>query len=210
MKQYPSISAGVIYGLPVYVFDKLDGSNIRCEWSRKRKKFTKFGSRHVLIGEDQPFLGKSIALIKEKYEESLTEIFMKKTEYPEVTCFFEYYSPNSFAGFHAPDDADNHTVTLIDANVYKKGFMFPNEFVKLFATVETAPLLHVGNITVDIEEQIRSSTFLGVTFEGVICKAATAIKRGYPPTTFKIKSRAWREKLKEFCKGDTTLENQLL
>jgi len=135
---------------------------------------------------------------------------MKKTEYPEVTCFFEYYSPNSFAGFHAPDDADNHTVTLIDANVYKKGFMFPNEFVKLFATVETAPLLHVGNITVDIEEQIRSSTFLGVTFEGVICKAATAIKRGYPPTTFKIKSRAWREKLKEFCKGDTTLENQLL
>ena len=76
MKQYPSIDATVRRGILVYAFDKLDGSNIRAEWDRK-KGFTKFGSRNVLIDETESALGASIPLIKQKYEKDLTDIFKK-------------------------------------------------------------------------------------------------------------------------------------
>ncbi len=43
MKTYQSIEHTVSHDIPVIVFDKLDGSNIRAEWNRKQKKFYKFG-----------------------------------------------------------------------------------------------------------------------------------------------------------------------
>jgi hypothetical protein len=45
MKTYPSISRDIV-GQPIYAFDKLDGSNIRAEWSKKNG-FHKFGSRDM-------------------------------------------------------------------------------------------------------------------------------------------------------------------
>lgn len=57
MKQYPSIDGHIVH-LPVIAFDKLDGSNIRCEWNRK-KGLHKFGSRKVLLGADHTVLGES-------------------------------------------------------------------------------------------------------------------------------------------------------
>jgi hypothetical protein len=45
MKEYPSIDRKPRYGVPVYMFEKIDGSNIRVEWSKK-KSFYKYGSRH--------------------------------------------------------------------------------------------------------------------------------------------------------------------
>jgi len=44
MKSYPSIPGKHTNGIPLTVFDKLDGSNIRAEWSKKRG-FYKFGTR---------------------------------------------------------------------------------------------------------------------------------------------------------------------
>jgi hypothetical protein len=207
MKSYPSIPKEILYGTPVYVFDKLDGSNIRAEWSRKHKGFVKFGSKTVLIGEDHPILGKSISTVKNKYEKDLTDIFLKE-QFQEVVCFFEYYGPSSFAGFHNTEE--EQTVTLIDVNVHKKGMLYPNEFVKLFKHVEIPNLLHVGPVGPEIEELIRSGNMHGMTFEGVICKTISPIKKGYPPTMFKIKNRAWIQKVKEFCNGNAELEAQLL
>jgi hypothetical protein len=37
MKEYPSIDREIRFGEPIYAFDKLDGSNIRAEWNKKRK-----------------------------------------------------------------------------------------------------------------------------------------------------------------------------
>lgn len=48
MKQYPSINGQISYEFPVYVWDKLDGSNIRAEWSKKNG-FYKFGTRERLL-----------------------------------------------------------------------------------------------------------------------------------------------------------------
>lgn len=66
MKEYLSIPREIRFGIPAYVFDKLDGSNIRAEWNKK-KGFHKFGSKNRLIGTDQLFLPEAIPIIKSKY-----------------------------------------------------------------------------------------------------------------------------------------------
>jgi hypothetical protein len=43
-----------------------------------------------------------------------------------------------------------------------------------------------------------------MTFEGVVCKGSSTTKAAMP-TMFKIKSKAWLEKLKEYCKGNDKL-----
>ena len=47
MQQYPSIGKGIIQDVDYYIFDKLDGSNIRVEFSLK-KGFDKFRSLFLL------------------------------------------------------------------------------------------------------------------------------------------------------------------
>ena len=207
MKQYPSITSEVSHGLPAYLFPKYDGSYIRAEWSRKHKKFVKFGSKTVLLGEDHPVLGKAISLIREKYEEPLTDIFLEE-RFQEAVCFFEFFGPRSFAGNHDP--TDTHTVVLFDIIVFKKGLLKPSEFLKLLGDrVEVSPSIYYGNITEAVETAIRDGMFPGASSEGVVCKCTESLKNGYPRHAFKIKTSAWYQKLREFCQGNEELENQL-
>jgi hypothetical protein len=113
MKDYISISRDVQYGLPIYAFDKLDGSNVRVEWTRKNG-FCKFGSRNRLIGSDQPFLSEAIDLMKQ-YEADLTRIF-KDQRYESAVAFFEFFGKNTFAGHHIEEP---HDVVLFDVAPYK-------------------------------------------------------------------------------------------
>lgn len=205
MQQYPSINAEVRRGLPVYIFDKLDGSNIRCEWHPK-KGFHKFGSRHVLLDETNKILGPSVNLIRSKYEKDLTDIF-KKEKWEETTCFFEYYGTSSFAGWH--DENEEKIVSLIDIHIFKHGLIKPNDFVKkIVGKVDTATFLHFGNVTKDIENEIREGVFAGMTFEGVICKSVPE-RRFHGQTMFKIKNKAWYEKLHAYCGDDKDMFEKL-
>lgn len=206
MKEYHSILPKVFYGTPIYMFQKFDGSNVRAEWKPK-SGFYKFGSRHVLMDETHPHLGPAVNLIKSKYEKELSDIF-RKERYQEVTCFFEYYGPNSFCGNHVLDEP--HTVTLIDMSIYKQGIISPRDFYKEYSSrVDTAKMIYYGNVTQEIEEQIRSGTFPEQTFEGVVCKAVPSRKQEIP-LMFKIKNRAWIEKLKSLCKDDISLFEKLV
>jgi len=47
-----------------------------------------------------------------------------------------------------------------------------------------------------------------MTFEGVVCKGQKYIYPG-TPLMFKVKNKAWIEKLKIKCDGNITLFNQL-
>lgn len=125
MKTYPTISREIVRQ-PIYAFDKLDGSNIRAEWSRKRG-FYKFGSRGCLVGQDNPLLGKAQSLVETKYADDLNSIF-RRQRWNKAVAFFEYYGPNSFAGVH--EETDDHTVTLIDINYEKRGIMEPPRISK--------------------------------------------------------------------------------
>lgn len=203
MKQYPSITAK-IQPIEAYVFDKIDGSNIRAEWGPK-KGFWKFGSRKRLLGSDQLCISKAENLIKEKYEEDLSRVF-RDQRYSKVVAFFEFSGKNSFAGYHYENDI--HDVTLFDVDVYKKGLTFPQEFLKLYGHLETAKLLYHGKINNEFVDLVRHGNLEGMGLEGVVCK--TFPKNNKPqPIMFKIKTIVWLNKLKEFCKGDENLFNTL-
>jgi hypothetical protein len=207
MEQYFSISREVV-GKPIYAFDKLDGSNIRAEWGRKKGKwgeFWKFGTKTQLLDETNKEFGEAIQLVKNKYEEALTEKF-RKQQWEKTTCFFEFWGPNSFAGTHA---SEPHDVTLFDIKVFKKGFLLPRDYLKLVDGLDVAKLLYFGNPNEDFIRSVQEGTLQGMTFEGVVCKANEFETPGIP-WYFKVKNRAWVSKLKEKCKGNENLFQTLV
>lgn len=201
MKKYPSISKKIDATVEIYAFDKLDGSNIRAEFSQKRG-FYKFGTRKCMIDESHDSFGEAVNLIRSKYESDLAVVF-KKQRWEHVVCFFEYYGPNSFAGFH--EDYDEKTVTLFDVNVYKKGFLAPQDFLKYFGHLDIAKLLYHGNPNPSFIRSVENGELSDMTFEGVVCKAQKKKKI----TMFKVKNRAWLDKLKNRCGEDEKLFTQL-
>jgi len=118
MKSYPSIPRRVNFKLKYIAFDKLDGSNIRAEWTKKNG-FYKFVSRTQLLSEQQTSIYPSIEIIRNKYEGDISAMF-KNMGYERGICFFEYFGPNSFAGNHS-DPIQDMDATLIDVNPLQEG-----------------------------------------------------------------------------------------
>lgn len=204
MKSYPSITKETRKDIYIYAFDKLDGSNIRAEWNPK-KGFYKFGTRTQLIDESSVPFGKAIHLIREKYQEELSKVFIEH-KWESAICFLEYHGPSSFAGSH--NDSEEHTVTLFDVNPYKYGLLEPEQFIKYFGHLDMPKVLYEGYVDTELFDQVKQSTLSGMTFEGVVCKGAND-KKTKQPIMFKIKSQAWLDKLKDHCKGNTELFNRL-
>jgi len=204
MKEYPSIEKVCVKGMPIYAFDKIDGSQIRAEWNRKRK-FSKFGSRRQLIGLEGEGLEEGARLVLSKYERDLHDIFIKE-RYESVICFFEFWGKNSFAGNHQKEE---HDVTLFDIKPYKKGILPPREFLKMTEGLDRARLLYHGNANEQFVEAVKNRILEGMTFEGVVCKAMEMKTYGIP-IMFKIKSNDWIAKLKNYCSGDELLFEKLL
>lgn len=205
MKAYPSITTTIDFSKSYHLFDKLDGSNIRAEWSPKQG-FYKFGSRTQLLTPEQAVLYPSIEAFKEKYSEELASRF-SKAKFERAVCFFEWLGPNSFAGSH-PDSLDVLRPVLIDIAVYKKGIMPPEKFLDFTAGLDVPALLHVGKIPEELFQSVRNRTLPGMTFEGVIGKGEFSQREG-GPIMFKIKSNDWLNKLKTLCNGDEALYNRL-
>jgi hypothetical protein len=204
MKSYPSITKEIRHDIYIYAFDKLDGSNMRAEWNSK-KGFYKFGTKNQMIDEKTMPFGRAIPLIKEKFEQDLTMVF-KEQGWKEAICFFEYHGPSSFAGNH--NFEETMTVTLIDVNPYKEGIMPPTQFIKLFGHLDIPKVCYEGHVTTELFDKIKQSTLPGMTFEGVVCKGAND-KLTKMPIMFKIKSKAWLDKLQAYCKGDEKLFERL-
>ncbi len=201
MKSYPSIGTK-FERTKIVAFDKLDGSNIRAEWSRKQG-FYKFGSRTKLIDNKHPMLGESVDLIMEKTDE-MSSIFVDK-KWERCVAFFEFYGKNSFAGSHEDEE---HVVTLIDVNVYKRGMLEPSYFVELFEEIGIPKVLYKGVLDEMLVTAVKSGTLDGMTFEGVVCKYLW--KKNNTVKMFKIKNRKWLDKLKEKCDGNNALFRRLM
>lgn len=203
MKTYPSISKQIETGTPVFIFDKLDGSNIRAEWSKK-KGFYKFGTRKRLLDPNETPLGYATKLIEEKYSDKLSYAF-KRERIEKAVCFFEFFGKNSFAGNH--DENDIFDLTLIDISLYKKGIIPPKDFIDWADRyyLQIPRILGYENITENLIEKIKNNTLDNMSFEGVVCKH----KKKKEVKMFKIKSNAWLEKLKNYCGEDTTLFEEL-
>lgn len=204
MKEYPSVPKELRNDVYVWAYQKLDGSNIRAEWNSKRG-FYKFGSRHQLIDINSKPLGKAIPLIKDKYEQDLAKIF-KEQGWRDALCFFEFFGKNSFAGQHL--DNEEQMVILFDVNPLRKGILEPKEFLKLFYHLDIPKVLFEGYITAEFVDQVKNSSLPDMPLEGVVCKGEHEGK-SKTPIMFKIKSRAWLDKLKEKCSGNENLFKEL-
>jgi hypothetical protein len=202
MKSYPSIPKDIPTSEFV-AFGKLDGSNIRAEWSPK-KGFYKFGTRTKLIDASTPVFGKAINLIL-ALQPKLDPI-LKNLKVESVVTYWEFLGLNSFAGQHDPND--EHQVVLIDVDRYKKGFIPPLEFISLFQNiVPIPPVLFTGEFNPEFHDQVLNGTLPNMPFEGVICKLTTQ-PRIY--TQYKIKNKAWIQKVHSMYGHDPALLNQIL
>lgn len=200
MKKYSSIPSIVDGTIRVMTFDKIDGSLVRAEWSRKRSCFYKFGSRDTLIDRNSGIIGKSVELIS-SFNEPL-RYALESFDSDSVICFFEFVGTKSFAGNHVHDD--DHRVVLLDVAPLKKDIVSPEAFVKTFSgLIETPRILHTGTFTYDVELAVRDGSLAGMTFEGVVCKQLD----GY--STFKVKNGAWLAKLRKKCGDDEALYDKL-
>lgn len=200
MKSYPSIDFKINNEVNIFAFDKLDGSNIRAEYSAKRGLY-KFGTRKRMIDHTDRHLGKSVLLIKE-LEPKLHKICQRNKWHREIVFFFEFWGPNSFAGQHRK--YDDHQVTLIDISLHKQGFLPPKEFIKTFQDkIDIPKVLYHGKAGPELVARVQNSDLPGMTFEGVVCKAPNPRKKKTGKRVcFKLKSQAWLDKLKQYCGED--------
>jgi hypothetical protein len=206
MKSYPSIEYfGDYWGLPVIAFDKLDGSNLRFEWGKKRG-FYKFGTRNVMIDEKSEQFGKAIPIFLKKYSESLEKIFKQK-EYRDTlsfVCFAEFLGKKSSYGQH--EDGDEFDVTLFDVNQYKKGFIKPREFVKNFGHLDIPKIVYDGNLNKEFVRDVQDNKF--DLKEGVICKGSIPGKKSDQLYYCKIKTNRWLDDLR-IKYGEKAVEEEL-
>ena len=200
MKSYPSIDKKTKGDLFYYGFDKLDGSNIRAEWDKK-KGFWKFGTRHRLLSAEETPFGEAVGLVQETYSESLSKIFVDN-RWQKVICFWEFLGDSSFAGSHFDE---KHRVVLLDVNSYKKGFLPPKDFIKKFESTGIPNVVHRGNVNQPVLDSVKDGTLEGVSDEGVVFKGV----RKNQIVMFKTKSTAWLDRLRNYCAGDEVLFNRL-
>lgn len=202
MKPYPSITTEIRRDVPVYAFDKLDGSQIRAEWEGRRG-FVAFGSRHRSLEPSHPRLGEAIGLARATYEDDVTRALTARG-IKQAVVFLEFVGPRSFAGRHAEEP---HEVVLIDLAVFGRGLVPPDEFLALLGHLRTAAVLHQGPVTPAFVASVRDGSLPGLSGEGVVCKSTTLERRR--PIMFKIKAQRWYDRLREQCAGDEALFREL-
>ena len=193
MKQYPRMDYfdKGIHGSYIYAFDKLDGSNIRCEWSRKRGWY-KFGTRNVMIDERSEYFGDAVTIFLEKYGEELPKVFKRHyTNIESFVVFCEYLGENSFAGYHLDEPKD---VILFDVNAYKKGFVNPRDFIRYFGHLHIPEIIYQGEYNSQLIADVRNNIWK--LKEGVVCKGTLKTKGSDQVWMVKIKSNEWLERVR--------------
>jgi hypothetical protein len=186
MKSYPSIpypgTKGI--GKQLHTFAKLDGSNLRFEWTKKRG-WHKFGTRRRLFCATTPVYGPSLPLFHKKLGEPLARIAHDK-KWPRVIVYCEYFGPNSLGGQH--EEGDEMDLVVIDVNPYKQGFLLPVPFLKLFEEYASDYLGYL-TWTEELIEQVHRGELEGASFEGVVGKGT----KGKQISRFKAKTKAWKD-----------------
>jgi len=207
MKQYPSIpylGKSECWDEYWYIFDKLDGSNIRAEWSMKKggKSTWRFAQRKGLIDGSNPFLPEAEGLIREGFCSQLEKVF-RENRWQQATAFFEFRGEDSFAGHHQNED---HSVFLLDVAVFKRGLLEPGKLLKMFGHLPMSKLIFRGQMDEDelkaFIEKVHAGEVEGITSEGVVLKSGRFDRTLGHSLMFKAKTQAWRDRLKEFVAGD--------
>ena len=212
MKAYPSIPGSRNAPVaPCVGFRKFDGSQIRCEWSRKRG-WHKFGTRRRLFDATDPEYGKAIETFLNKYGESVPKALVDdlgRNKVEKLIAFGEFFGPSSFAGRHNFEEEQD--VVLFDVSIHKRGFVLPSDFVRLLGDLGTAPVVYEGPFDQAFIEAVRNGEYVGQS-EGVVAKGTLPGKKGKEQHGFwmrKIKTNWWLNELKVRAEFDPSLLKEL-
>jgi len=184
-------------------FDKLDGSNLRFEFSHKRGWY-KFGTRNRMFDQGDKEFGQAIDLFMNKYGEPLAKIMSDKfVKVESAIAYAEFLGPVSFGGLHDPVylnqighlpsivSNDPKDVVLFDFNLHKRGFLSPVEFVKLFSHLHIPSVIYEGKLTQDFVHAVRNNEY--PVFEGVVAKGG----EGHKIWMHKIKTNNYLERIRK-------------
>jgi hypothetical protein len=209
MKTYHSIQKynEEYFGKYIYAFDKIDGSNFRAEWNRKLSKktrftngFGKFGTRGETIKNQRNPFYKGVEIFQEKFSADLDRIFCDDKTFrgiDDITVYGEFFGSKSFAGMH--DWKEDHDIKIFDIWMYKKDFLVPSEFLKIFGDLDICKLIYQGDFTPNFLKLIEDNMFQ--LSEGVVCKGVEEQKI----YMFKIKTNKWLNLVKQIY-GERALE----
>jgi len=197
MKQYDSIEYyGDYWGSEIVAFDKLDGSNLRFEYSPKRG-FYKFGTRKMMIDSKSTSFGFAIELFLKKYSEGFSRAFREKTyrNCLSAVCYAELVGTKSAFGQHDFQN-DVFDIVLFDVDIYKKGFVPPKQFIQDFGHLGIPRIVYEGTLNREFVKSVRDNQFS--LSEGVICKGKKAMGRKGNERLFycKIKTDDWFQRLR--------------
>jgi hypothetical protein len=196
---------------PCIAFDKLDGSNLRFEWSKKRGWY-KFGTRKRLFDKSDEEYGCAIQIFQDTYADDIVEVFKKNKAYrgvQQAIVFCEFYGPNSFAGQHV--ETDPKELMLFDVSIHKKGIVLPREFINHFGHLKTPTVIYEGNFNKQLFQDVRDGKY-SVTEEGVVCKGVLLGKKKNPQHGLwmsKIKTKKWFERLQQRAEKIESLKKVL-
>lgn len=215
MKHYDSIPRidddGTLKSDMVWGFNKLDGQNFCASYKPHKNIWGPFGSRNHTVDENDLQFGKTVKFFNEhKYAEILTSCVREHAKkgdvfhgIEEITFFFEWYGPNSFAGKNEIDISnENMRLALIDVFLKKKGYIEPKDYYNIFNNcgIELPELIYKGQLTSEIIDKIKANDWTkeGCCFptvkEGVVFKRSTLMKGQRRPSV-KVKTKWWLEKL---------------
>lgn len=204
MKQYPSIlsSQGALFReFDAYIFDKLDGSNLRFEWSRKAG-WNKFGTRSRLFDLSDWQFGRAIPIFLRNLSEPLTKA-ARDNRWESMIVFAEHFGPSSFAGIHhepitnKPLDLDDAMkVVLFDIAPHRHGLLGPREFLRIVEKADVPHASYLGQCrwTRGFVDRVRAGEIDGITFEGVVGKAGNG--KSHDLIMAKAKTQIWIDKVK--------------
>lgn len=191
MKTYPSIEKTYTHISNAYIFDKLDGSNLRFEWSRKQG-WHKYGTRRRMFDETDEQFKHAIPIFHNTIAQQAEKI-AKEERWDRVVVFAEYHGPNSFAGTHT-DPPELMRLDVIDVSPHRYGILPPDQFLKLFdGKLPTAKFLGRRNWGPEFVQEVYNGTIEGVTFEGVVGKSGGS--KSHDLVMVKAKSKAWIDKV---------------
>lgn len=178
MKQYCHVDYfGKHLGIKGFGFDKLDGSNLRFEYNKKRG-FYKFGTKQMMIDENHSEFGEGVKIFLNKYADGVDKVFKSK-EYRDIqsfVCFAEFFGINSKFGVHNTND--KFDVVLFDVDQYKKGFIKPRNFIDDFGHLGIPKVMYQGNLNHELQSLVwenKLPQFEGQLKEGIVFKGVFII-----------------------------------
>ena len=158
-----------------------------------------------MIDRTHPVFGAAVDVFLRDWDEPLVKVFKDNKDFrhaKSMIAFSEFLGPNSFAGWHDPNEpVESKRTILFDMAIHPSGLLVPREFLRAFDHLPIAAVVYEGNFN----HQFRQAVFEGRIpniDEGVVAKGVLPRKRGnenHGLWMAKAKTKAWLLKLKQWC-----------